>query len=49
MPAPAGDLTLQEGDDFANPEWVPISRLPELKLTEPTKITLGRLGLPKTL
>jgi 8-oxo-dGTP pyrophosphatase MutT (NUDIX family) len=45
MPTSANDLTLQEGDDFASPEWIPVSELSELKLTEPTKITLGKLGL----
>jgi hypothetical protein len=45
MPTPAGDLALQEGDDFASPQWTPVSELPKLKLTEPTEVTLEKLGL----
>jgi 8-oxo-dGTP pyrophosphatase MutT (NUDIX family) len=44
MSQPARDLILEEGDDFAGPEWIPIRSLSDLKLTEPMRITLRKLG-----
>jgi 8-oxo-dGTP pyrophosphatase MutT (NUDIX family) len=44
MPKPAAELPLTSGDDFMDARWVPTADLPKLKLTDPTQITLRKLG-----
>lgn len=44
MSKAVADLPLKAGDDFAEPQWVAVRDLPNLKLVESTKVTLKKLG-----
>lgn len=43
IPKPAAQIVVTADDDFADAEWIPITDLPTLKLTDPTKVTLQKL------
>jgi 8-oxo-dGTP pyrophosphatase MutT (NUDIX family) len=44
IPHPASNIPIKADDDFTDAAWIPFADLPTLKLTEPTRATLQKLG-----
>jgi 8-oxo-dGTP pyrophosphatase MutT (NUDIX family) len=44
IPKAASKIPATSDDDFTDAVWIPLAELPKLKLTEPTKATLRKLG-----